>query len=141
MCGCAHQPRTPAVSEELEWLIGVWELRDGETHNIERWHRRQDGTLVGTNETRSSDSKVRIERMEIAQTGDGTIYRARPPGQPAHDFLRRSGGVDWVRFESPHHDWPQTITYRRDGEYLEAVVAGSTSNGPRVATWRWTLKR
>lgn len=138
---CAHG-RTGSAADSVDalaWLLGTWVMEDGDTTNVERWEIGDGGTLVGVNETHVLDALGPVETLAILATDGGIVYRASPEGQPTHDFVLDASGDRWARFVSPGHDWPQSITYRRAGDTLEATVAGDTADGPRTATWRWTL--
>jgi hypothetical protein len=55
--------------------------------------------------------------MQIREIAPGRIaYIATPSGQPQASFLLISQAADGFVFENRKHDFPQRISYRRDGE-------------------------
>ena len=72
-----------------------------------------------------------FEFMRIEQAADGSIaFFAQPLGRPETRFAAREHGGDGAVFENPAHDFPQRVTYRRDGDArIAARIEGPASDG------------
>ena len=128
---------TPAC-DDLEWIVGTWVSEDGS--NTERWSRGESLVLVGDNVTVKNGEVVHREELRIERTAAGMDYRAAPSGQRPNSFTLTTCGSQWATFTDPEHDWPQSITYRRDGNALTATVEGPQNGRTRTETWTWTAK-
>jgi hypothetical protein len=69
----------------------------------------------------------------------GLSFFASPAGQPAAEFplVRHSGGE--AVFENPAHDFPQRITYRREGNNLTGRIEGRTAGTARSMEWTYRV--
>lgn len=138
-------PGTPTdaprpVADHLAWLVGAWAATTPQGEVVERWHRADDGALVGRSETRSGDEVVFFEALRIEFDADGrATYLASPMGRtpptPFRETLPRQ--PDRLVVENPDHDFPQRITYTRTGDALRAEIAG----GGREAAWEYQRAR
>ena len=117
-----------AVNPPLDWIVGNWCANLDGISAEELWQPPEDGVFVGVGQTRQS-GRTSVEYLRIADTNGVQSYIAGPAGQRPTTFKRTAGGESWVRFENPAHDFPQRIEYRREGDRLNAEIAGPDKNG------------
>jgi hypothetical protein len=70
---------------------------------------------------------MRIEPVDGVPT-----FFAQPGGKPPTAFPAVEAGERHIRFANDHHDFPQWIEYRRDGERLLAAIGGPGGDGKPV---------
>jgi ketosteroid isomerase-like protein len=120
-------------TESLHWLAGHWCTDQGEASVEEIWLPPRGGVLIGMGRTSTANQIKGFEFLRIANVKGVQNFIAQPGGGPPTHFARTAGGEDWVRFENPEHDFPQRIEYRRNGDQLNAEVAGPGQNGEEAA--------
>ena len=121
-----------ALNPSLDWIAGHWCVDRGEDSVEELWLPPHGGVVVGLGRTRTTDRTTRFEYLRIVDRDGAQSYIAQPGGRPPTAFRRTAGGLRWVRFENPDHDFPQRIEYRRKGDALRAEVSGPGKNGKEV---------
>lgn len=110
------------VGERLAWMLGCWSTTDRSA--IEVWAVDDKQTLVGFSVVIRNNAVAFYEILTIRQDVDDTLtYTARPSGQVETTFLATQLSKNSVVFENPVHDYPQQITYVRDGTRLDATIA------------------
>jgi len=84
--------------------------------------------------------KLTVELADI-QARDGTlIFHAQPPGQPAADFPLKAATATSVVFENPAHDFPQRVSYRREGAVLHARIEGVVGGKTQAVDWTYRAR-
>jgi hypothetical protein len=117
-------------------MAGEWvECGAGGSITEEHWVG-EGADLVGLNWSRSGAGKVSWEHLRIGLSAGKPTYFASPKGRQARPFLLASSGSQWAVFENRAHDFPKRITYRRDGETLNAAATDLQGRGPS-----WSLRR
>ena len=120
----ADEP-VPAL-QSLAWLLGTWErtgLPEGRSGS-EQW-QRQGVALVGRGASYTQGRLQFEESLRIEQDGAEVYYIADVPGNPMSVKFRKVEQAEHsVTFENPAHDFPQRITYRREGTQLTAILSG-----------------
>ena len=114
-------PGAAAGLDDLDWLAGCWQGEGGGGENQECWMAPGGGTMLGVSRVISEQGTM-FEFLRIAEEGDGLVYLASPRGRPAVAFRLVESADGMAVFANPEHDFPQRITYRRDGEALSARV-------------------
>ncbi len=107
--------------DALSWLAGCWEGRGGGGRNQECWMAPQGGMMLGLSRV-ISERGTSFEFLRIAAHGEGLAYLASLRGKEAVAFSLTESGEDRAVFANPWHDFPQRLTYRRDGDTLTARV-------------------
>jgi hypothetical protein len=127
---CAAEPEIA----KLSWLAGCWASEGGEPGSGEHWTSLAGETMLGTSRTVKHGKTVEFEFMELRYLPDGKLaFIAHPSGQRTTVFpvLRISDSE--VVFENPEHDFPQRVSYAREGESkLRARVEGNRKGTHRV---------
>ena len=107
---------------DLDWLAGYWLACDARMEVAEYWTTRRGGVMLGGSVTYGIQA-FGWEQVRIETTLDGATmqYVARPRGAAADtEFRLVRGGANQAVFENPAHDYPQRISYRRQGDVLIA---------------------
>jgi len=130
----ASAPSVIAGTEtpSLGWLAGHWCGGDPAEPVEEFWLPAKDDVMLGVGRTLRGGRTTGFEYLRIAPVNGLLTYFAQPGGRSATSFARTAGGVDWVRFENPEHDFPQGIEYRRTRDGLNAQISGPGKNGERM---------
>jgi len=130
----------PPVAQltSLAWLTGSWVGTSDGTSMEEHWSRADGGVMTGMHRD-VRDGKVRLfEFLRIQQKGTSLVYLAQPFGRPETAFPLVSLGVNEVTFANAAHDYPQRITYKREGDTLKARVEGTVNGKLESEEWTWT---
>ncbi len=120
----AALPTTAADHDDLAalgWLAGCWQGEGGGGKNQECWLAPEGGMMLGVSRV-ISERGTMFEFLRIAAHGDGLAYLASPRGKPATAFPLVESAEGLAVFADPEHDFPQRITYRRDGDTMTARV-------------------
>ncbi len=125
---------------DLDWLAGAWRTVDRASSSggfaEELWMPRAEGLMLGLGRTVGAPGRRSFEYMRIEWEKGGKIYLyASPEGGPAVPFRLVVCSPQWVTFENDEHDYPQHITYRREGDVLTASTA--TLSGSNRQTVRY----
>ncbi len=107
--------------DALGWLAGCWEGEGGGGRNQECWMAPEGGMMLGVSRV-LSERDTQFEFLRLAPHGDRLALLASPGGKPAVAFLLVESVEGLAVFANPEHDFPQRITYRRDGDALTARV-------------------
>jgi hypothetical protein len=127
-----------ATVDDLAWLAGQWSREEGERWTEENWTAQRGGVMLGHSRSGRGDSLREFEFLRVQAGADGVpAYIAQPGGgAPVAFALVRHDGTS-ATFENPTHDYPQRITYARDGDTLTATIALIDGSKPM----RWTFRR
>jgi hypothetical protein len=135
----AHEPAAADVAS-LQWMTGHWSSEAGGVISEEIWSSPAGGILVGMHRD-VKGAKASFEFMRIAQDPEGIVYLAQPGGRsPATPFRLTDSAAHRAVFTNPAHDFPQRITYWRDGEKLCARVEGPMNGKDVNEEWCWAKK-
>lgn len=132
----AEQPKTGM--EALEWLSGTWINEENGEWTEERWSSVRANSMIGTGRSGTSDALNTFEFLRIGRTDEGAIaYFAAPGGSEPTRFALVKSDDSAVVFENPDHDFPQRISYARNGKTLDVAI--STIDGSQEYSWSLTL--
>ncbi|MBN8480769.1 MAG: hypothetical protein J0L88_04165 [Xanthomonadales bacterium] len=137
MIGASAAGAAPAA---FDWLAGHW--CGGEDGRVieEVWLPEAGGALLGMSRTIRDGKVETFEFMRIVVDGDRATFHVQPNGVPATLFTMATRDAGSIRFENPAHDFPNRIEYRRNGERLEAAIAGPGRDG-RTMTIPFAYRR
>ena len=106
----------------FNWLVGCWVTTDKSAQEV--WVIDNDGALAGFGVAVEDNTVVFYEVLSIKPSANGTwAYTAHPSGQTSTSFEAVDIGDNHVIFRNPDHDYPQEISYRRDGQQLFATIS------------------
>jgi hypothetical protein len=126
--------------QDVAWLHGCWELRDGDRVVEERWMPPRAGSMLGVGRTTRGAKLVEHEYIVLTERDGRLAYEAHPSGQPATTFTSRPISGREVVFEDPTHDFPQRVGYRSTGPgQLLAWVEGTSSGKARRIEFAYRL--
>jgi hypothetical protein len=127
----------PSVAD-LGWLSGAWaERKAGGEWTEEYWTPPRGGLMIGAGLTGSADTVRHFEHMRIVTDASGKVaFHAMPNGGPAVVFPVTRWTADEISFENPANDYPQRVTYRREGDRIAATI--SMLDGSRENRWVYT---
>lgn len=118
-----HQP----TLDDVAWLVGTWETavdEHGCTYR-EEWHRESAVLLGGrSRQVCSPERSPFSETLHLESRARGLVYVAWPTGQERTEFDLTSADADGLVVESPTHDFPTRIEYRRTEAGIDAIVSG-----------------
>jgi hypothetical protein len=138
MFAAALAAQTPSPGQpDLDWMAGYWLQCSPDREVAELWTTRRGGVLMGLSVTEGRQA-FGFEQVRIETTDDGATLRyvARPRGAAAETAFRLSrAGAREAVFDNPAHDYPQRISYRREGDVLIARTEGA--NGADGQEWRY----
>lgn len=130
---------------QLSWLTGHWRRQGPVTaggsvrFSEETWTDAQAGMMLGVGRSGSTFAPGHFEFLRIAMGPEGRLaYFASPDGAPVVRFDLVQASASSVTFENRTHDFPQRITYRREGDALHASI--SLADGSREQSWTWQLQ-
>jgi uncharacterized protein YbjT (DUF2867 family) len=129
--------------EQLAWLAGHW-ASSGESGgwSEELWLAPQSTLMPGLSREVRENGRTSFEYLRIEQRPDGRIvYIASPSGREPTEFPLQSLQGQRAVFANPAHDFPQRLTYWREGSTLRAELEGREDGRRRVVDYRWTLRR
>jgi hypothetical protein len=108
---------------QLAWLAGCWEREGPERHTIEQWTAPRGGMMLGLNQTTARGRTIAWEYLRIASVDGRLVLTALPSGQAEGSFDAIELTDSSIVFSNPGHDFPQTVSYRRqpDGSLLGRI--------------------
>lgn len=119
---------------QLDWLVGGWTLQDGERWSEEWWTPERGGLMLGASRAGTNGSLREFEHLRIVAGQDGRYeYQAQPGGRPTVSFREESRAAAEISFANPAYDYPQRVSYRRQGDTLTATI--SMMDGSKRVSW------
>jgi hypothetical protein len=130
---------SPAAKvDDLAWMAGQWSREEDGRWTEESWTSPRGGAMLGHSRSGAGEKQREFEFLRIAPDAEGVpTYYAQPGGRPPVAFRLAEREGTRATFENPAHDYPQRITYVRDGDTLTATISaidGSQAMG-------WTFQR
>ena len=122
-----------ATIQELAWLSGCW-ASDGEKGSVrEVWMKPEGKMMLGMSHSVQDGKTREYEFIRIVEEENGDIFLvANPSGQKEARFKLIIVNGHEARFENPKHDFPQRISYRRDGDSLIGRIEGVSKGSERA---------
>jgi hypothetical protein len=126
-------PRTTV--NDLGWMTGHWITADAATE--EDWTAPRAGVMLGTGRTIQAGTLREYEFLRLQAGADGVpVYWGSPNGATAVGFRLTQAGPSSATFDNPDHDYPQRISYRRDGDALVATISAIDDSHAMSWTYR-----
>lgn len=88
--------------------------------------------MIGAGRTVRGEATRSFEFLRVEEKDGTLVYVALPRGANSTEFAMSALGESSVTFSNPKHDFPQHISYWREGEKLCAKVAGE---GEAAESW------
>lgn len=135
-CLLAASAAPCAEIDDLSWMSGTWKRTAGDEWSIEQWSDTTGGVLLATSKSGTGNRLQSFEFLRISPEDNGDlVYWASPNGSAPVPFRLVEASGNSVRFENTDHDFPQVISYDRQGDEMEASIAGE--GGESAMRWRW----
>ena len=109
-------------------FVGCWQSADG--LGFEEWTRAANGWLMGYAMNLDNAGEVTFfEQMRIERGESDTLFVSGGNDKAVPFKLEAGGDANVLRFVNPKHDHPQVITYRREGDALNAEISKLDGTG------------
>lgn len=125
MFAFAQKPTRNSSLDDLAWLSGCWEGRQGDSILEEFWSKPAGGSMLGLSRSIKGDRTISYEFMQFRVENGQLIFLPQPQGGTRVPFpLKDSFGTRFT-FENLEHDFPQRISYEKKGQLLLAAIEGT----------------
>ena len=125
MFATAQKQSNSASLDDLAWLSGCWEGRQGESIVEEMWSRPAGGSMLGLSRTVKGDKTISYEFMQFRSENGSLVFLPQPQGGTRVSFPIKDSFGGKFTFENLQHDFPQRIIYEKKGQLLLAVIEGT----------------
>lgn len=122
-------PQQKGSLEDLAWLSGCWEGRQGEAVLEEIWSRPGGGSMLGLGRTVKGNRTVSYEFMQFREENGSLVFLPQPQGGTRVPFPLRDSFAGKLTFENKEHDFPQRVIYERKGPGLLLAAIEGTHKG------------
>lgn len=119
LTACASAPPANA-QDSLDWMTGCWRTDDRSYKEV--WSNNEHGHMFGFALNLDGQVATFFEQTRI-DLGRPATFNAYPGGFGPSQFTEESRARNVITFVNPAHDFPQRVTYQRDGRRLTATVA------------------
>ena len=118
-----------ASLEDLSWLSGCWEGRQGSAILEEIWSKPAGGTMLGLGRTVKENRTVSFEFMQFREEKETLVFLPQPQGGPRVSFPLKDSFGGRLTFENKEHDFPQRVIYERKSPGLLLAAIEGTQQG------------
>ena len=128
----------PEPLPDFEWLAGYWLSCEAGRETAEVWTAPRGNVMLGSSVATGAGGFF-WEQMRIEggppEAPDAISFHAQPRGAAATPFRLMRQAAGEAVFENAANDYPQRITYRREGEALVARI--EKMDGADRVEWRF----
>ncbi|HEV7798127.1 MAG TPA: DUF6265 family protein [Pyrinomonadaceae bacterium] len=114
-----------ASLEDLAWLSGCWEGRQGQAIVEEIWSKPAGGSMLGLGRTVKENRTVSYEFMQFREENGSLVFLPQPQGGTRVAFPLKDSFGGRLTFENKEHDFPQRVIYEPKGALLLAAIEGT----------------
>ncbi|MCF8464247.1 MAG: DUF6265 family protein, partial [Flavobacteriales bacterium] len=100
--------------DNLNWILGEWEMVDGSEITTESWEMTNDSTFMGKGIFRKDEKVVFEEGLSIELRNGQVTYIAVLPDKTAY-FKLTDLSMNSATFEDVANDFPNKIVYELNG--------------------------
>lgn len=125
----AQKPQQTATLENLAWLTGCWEGRQGQAIIEEIWSKPRGGSMIGLGRTVKDGKTTSFEFMQFREENGSLVFLPQPQGGAGVPFPLKDSFVEKLTFENKEHDFPQRVIYERKGPGLLLAAIEGTYKG------------
>jgi hypothetical protein len=119
------------------FMTGSWHGTFDGTVVDEHWSSADGGLMLASSRTISPKGKTSFEFLRIEKRGDSLVFLAMPQARAETPFPLKTITASRVVFENLEHDYPQRVSYWRDGAKLCARVDGMLGGKLESEEWCW----
>jgi hypothetical protein len=123
------QARKKASLDDLSWLSGCWEGRQGNAMIEEIWSKPAGGSMLGLGRTVKENRTVSFEFMQFREENESLVFLPQPQGGARVSFPLKDSFGGRLTFENKEHDFPQRVIYERKGPALLLAAIEGTNKG------------
>jgi hypothetical protein len=116
--------QTKPTLNQLAWLSGCWEGRQGESLLEEHWSKPEGESMLGFGRTIKNNKTVFYMFLQIRQGSEGLNYIEQVDGKQPVQFRLTNQDPERLTFENPANDFPKKVTYQRQGLMLLTTIEG-----------------
>jgi hypothetical protein len=117
--------QTKASVEDLLWLSGCWEGRQGTAVIEEIWSKPAGTSMLGLGRTVKDKRTVSFEFMQFREENGSLFFLPQPQGGAQVRFPLKEFTPAKLTFENLNHDYPQRVSYERKSNLLLASIEGT----------------
>ena len=126
----AQKPMQKNASlEDISWLSGCWEGRQGQAIVEEIWSKPGGGSMLGLGRTVKDHRTVSFEFMQFREENGSLVFLPQPQGGTRVSFPLKDFFAGRLTFENKEHDFPQRVIYERKGPGLLLSAIEGTYKG------------
>ena len=118
-----------ASLNDLAWISGCWEGRQGSAVIEEIWSKPSGGSMIGLGRTVKGNRTVSFEFMQFREENGSLVFLPQPQGGPRVSFPLKDSFAGKATFENLKHDFPQRVIYERKGKALMWASVEGMQNG------------
>ncbi len=126
-CFCYSQNQ--ASLNDLAWISGCWEGRQGTAVIEEIWSKPSGGSMIGLGRIVRENRTVSFEFMQFREENGSLVFLPQPGGGPRVSFPLKDSFGGKATFENLKHDFPQRVIYERKGKALMWASIEGLQNG------------
>ena len=123
------QAQNKATLDDLSWLSGCWEGRQGTAILEEIWSKPAGGSMLGLGRTVKENRTVSFEFMQFREENGSLVFLPQPQGGTRVSFPLKDSFGERLTFENNAHDFPQRVIYERKGPGLLLAAIEGTYKG------------
>jgi len=123
--GGSVNAQTTASLENLSWLSGCWEGRQGAAVIEEMWSKPAGTSMLGLGRTVKDNRTVTFEFMQFREENGSLFFLPQPQGGAQVRFSLKEFTPAKLTFENLTHDFPQRVSYERKSNLLLASIEGT----------------
>ncbi|MCC4212025.1 DUF6265 family protein [Leeuwenhoekiella parthenopeia] len=115
------------AQKNFDWLLGKWEQTDEDPgkETFEEWSKPNDSEYRGFGYTLQRGDTIWQEEMLLIPSAENWFLKIKSPDDPeAVTFTLKEYSPYTFSFENAEVSFPNLITYRKQGEILQAAVSG-----------------
>jgi hypothetical protein len=123
--GGSGHAQTRASLNDLSWLSGCWQGRQGTAIIEEMWSKPAGTTMLGLGRTVKDNRTVSFEFMQFREENGNLFFLPQPQGGAQVRFPLKEFTPAKFTFENLNHDYPQRVSYERKSNLLLASIEGT----------------
>ena len=123
--GSTVNAQTTARLNDLSWLSGCWQGRQGTAVIEEIWSKPGGMSMIGLGRTVKDNRTVSFEFMQFREENGTLLFLPQPQGGAQVRFPLKEFTPAKLTFENLTHDFPQRVTYERKSNLLLASIEGN----------------
>ena len=123
--GTSARSQTKTTVQDLFWLSGCWQGRQGTAVVEEMWSKPTGTTMLGLSRTVRDNRTVSFEFMQFREQDGVLAFLPQPQGGPQVRFPLKETTLTKFTFENLNHDFPQRVIYERKNNLLVASIEGT----------------